>query len=162
MLNISLTGMLWTVVNLLVLYVLLRKFLFQPVTALIEARQKEIADNMAAAEEERAQAERARAEYDEKLREAGREAETLVTQAKARGEREYQAILAAAQADAGKTAAQARAQMEADRAAMLSGARKELASLALLCAAKVVGREMDGEDEKALVDNFLTEAGEPT
>ena len=43
---------------------------------------------------------------------------------------------------------------------MLRGARNEVASLALLAAAKVAQRSMDSDDDKALVDTFLSEVGE--
>ena len=45
---------------------------------------------------------------------------------------------------------------------MLEGAREEVASLALLAAAKVAQRSMDGKDEQAFVDSFLAEVGERT
>ena len=43
---------------------------------------------------------------------------------------------------------------------MLRSARQEVASLALLAAAKAAGRSMDGNDDKAFVDEFLSEVGE--
>lgn len=160
MLNISLSGMLWTVVNLLVLYVLMKKFLWKPVTDMIESRQKEIEGNLAAAETQRAEAEREKERYRDQLTRAGQEAAGLVAQAKARGEREYQSILAKAQEDANQVAQKTRAQLEAERTQLLRGARQEVASLALLAAAKVAGKELDADADRAILDDFLTEAGD--
>lgn len=162
MLHISLSGLLWTVVNLIVLFLLLKKFLWKPVTDLMESRQEEVKHNLDAAEAQRAQAEASREEYDARLSQAGREADHLVHQARERGNQEYQAILSAAQSDAKDLMTRTQAQLEADRASMLAGARKEVATLALLAAAQVTGRKLDSDDDRAMVDKFLTEAGERT
>lgn len=162
MLNISLSGVLWTVVNLIVLYLLLRKFLWKPVTAVIESRQEEITHNLTAAEDQRAQAEASRQKYDEQLTQAGKDADALVRKARERGNQEYQAIIESAQEEARSLTANTQAQLEADRTAMLAGARKEVASLALMAAAKVSGRRMGDAEDQALVDAFLSEAGDQT
>lgn len=160
MLDISLSGLLWTVINLFVLYLLLKKFLWKPVTAIIESRQEEIEHNLSAANEQRLQAEKARLEYDEQLALADKDADALVRQGKERGDREYQSIVAAAKDEAKALTEKAQAQLEADRAAMLAGARREVAALVLMTASKVSARSMGGEEDRALVDAFLSEAGE--
>lgn len=160
MLSISFSGMLWTVVNLLVLYVLMKKFLWGPVTAVIESRQKEIDDNLAGAEARSREAESKLEEYDQKLAHAGQEAAETVARAKERGAREYQAILAQAHADAAKVQQQAQRQAGQERREMLQGARREVASLALLCAAKVAGRELDADADRAMVEEFLNQDGD--
>lgn len=160
MLSISLSGMVWTVVNLLVLYVLIKKFLWAPVTAVIESRQREIENDLDGAEARNREAEAKRQQYDQQLAHAGQEAAHLVAQAKDRGEREYQAILSRAHADAAKVAAQAQQRAAQEREEMLRGARREVASLALLCAAKVAGKELDAAADRAMVEDFLDQAGD--
>lgn len=160
MLDISLTGMLWTVVNLFVLYVLMKKFLWGPVTAMIESRRKEIEDDLDGAAARNAEAEAKRVKYDRQLVHAEQEAALLVAQAKERGEREYQLILDQAKDDARKLTAQAQARIRQERAEMVRGARREVASLALLAAAKVSRKELDADADRALVDRFLDQAGE--
>ena len=56
MLEFNLIDIIFTVINLLILYLLMRKFLFGPVTKMIESRQQEIEHNLAAAEDQRVQA----------------------------------------------------------------------------------------------------------
>ena len=65
-----------------------------------------------------------------------------------------------AEADAKRLRSEAEAQIASERETMLQGARNEVASLALLAAAKVAQRSMDDAADKALVDTFLSEAGE--
>lgn len=158
MLNISISGVVFTVINLLVLYVLLKKFLFKPVTAMIEGRQKAIGDSLADAAGQKEQAGALKSEYENRLDEARREAAGIVDEARARGQREYETLLGQAQADAERVRADARRQMEAEREELLRGARREVAALALLCAAKVTGQEMDEAADRALADSFLAQA----
>lgn len=160
MLSVNVSGMVWTAVNLLVLYLLLKKFLFHPVTAMIESRQEALHRDLEQAESQRIQAEQARTEYEEKLSQAGDEAQTLVAQGRARGQGEYQRLLAQAQTEAQALMARTQTQMESDRAAMLAGARKEVATLALLAAAQVSGHTLTGADDQALLSDFLVEEGE--
>ena len=80
--------------------------------------------------------------------------------ARSRAQRAYESRLAQAEADAKQLRGQAEAQLAAEREAMLRGARDEVASLALLAAAKVAGRAMDSADDQAAVDAFLSEVGE--
>ena len=159
MLNISISGVVFTVINLLVLYVLLKKFLFKPVTGIIEGRQQAIADSLADAAGQREQAGALKSEYEGRLADARKEAAGIVDEARARGQEAYDALLRQAQADAEKLRADARAQMEAERQALLRGARREVAELALLCASKVAGQDMDGAGDRALADAFLAQAG---
>lgn len=158
MLSISISGVVFTVINLLVLCVLLKRFLFKPVTAVIEARQKAIADSLADAAGQKEQAGVLKSEYENRLADARREAAGIVDEARARGQREYDALLGQARADAEQVRADARRQMEAEREELLRGVRREVASLALLCAAKVAGQEMDEAADKALADSFLAQA----
>lgn len=151
---------LWTVINLLVLFVLLRLFLFKPVTRIMDQRAQAIQDELDRADAQKADAEQLKADYEARLSDARDEAADLVAKAKERANQEYQAVLAQAQADAERVRAAARTQLEAEREAMLQGARDEVAQLALLAAARVAQHSMDEEGERALVDSFLAEAGE--
>lgn len=162
MLELNISTMVWTVVNLIILYFLLKKFLFKPVTTMIESRQQEIEHNIAAAEDQRIKAETMLEEYGVKLAHANQDAAQLVAQAKSRAEQEYQTILEAARTDAKRLVSETEDQLESERIAMLTGVRKEVATLALLAAAKVSNREMNSADDETFVESFLAEVGERT
>ena len=160
MLEFHLSNILFTIINLLVLYAFLRKFLFGRVNAVLEARAALVREQLAAAEENNRQAEARRSEYEGKLTDARQEAAKIVADAQNRAQRAYEGKLAQAEADARQLRGQTEAQLTAEREAMLRGARDEVASLALLAAAKVAGRAMDSADDQAAVDAFLSEVGE--
>ena len=160
MLNISVSGIIFTVINLLVLYFALRHFFFKPVNDIMESRQKDIQDNIDAAQAQKAQAQEMKTSYEAQLAQADAQAAQVLSDAKARGQREYDAAMENARTDADRLAKQSQAQIAADREAMLKGARREVAQLALLAAGKVAGRDMSADDDRVFVDSFLSGAGD--
>lgn len=87
------------------------------------------------------------------------DAAKLMADAQNRAQRAYEAKMADAETDAKRLRSEAEAQIASERDAMLRGARNEVASLALLAAAKVAQRPTEDGD-RALVDSFLAEVGE--
>ena len=162
MLEFHLSTILWTVINLLVLYLFLRKFLFGRINAVLEKREAMVKQNLDAAEESNQQAQAFKTKYEEKLTGAMQEADRIMAEAQNRAQRAYEARIAEAEKDAKKVRQESEKKMDTERAQMLEGAREELASLAMLAAAKVAQRSMDGKDEQAFVDSFLAEVGERT
>ena len=65
-------NLLWTVVDVLILYVLLRKFLFKPIQNVLDQRQKTIEADIAAAQTSKTEAAAALTTAQDSLREAGR------------------------------------------------------------------------------------------
>ena len=160
MLELQVSTIVFTVINLLILYVVLKKVLFGRVNRVLQARADLIQQNLSGAEQGKAQADELKAEYEQKLARAHAEAAEIVAQAKTRGAQEYQAIMDQAQDEVRRTQAQAQAQNQADREEMLRSARREVAQLAVMAAAKVAQRELDEQSDRAIAEQFLAEAGE--
>ena len=160
MLELQVSTIVFTVINLLILYVVLKKVLFGRVNRVLQARADLIQQNLSGAEQEKAQADELKAEYEQKLARAHAEAAEIVAQAKTRGAQEYQAIMDQAQDEVRRTQAQAQAQNQADREEMLRSARAERAQRAVMAAAKVAPRELDEQSDRAIAEQFLAEAGE--
>jgi len=162
MLEFNIGAMIWTLVNLIVLYFLLKKFLFKPVTSMIESRQQEIEHNIAAAEDQRIKAESMLEEYSDKLNNAQHESTALIAKAKQRAEHEYQIILKSAQSNAKRLTEETELQIESDRQAMVAGVRNEVVSLAIMAAAHVSSHARNYDEDQALFESFLSEVGERT
>lgn len=160
MLDIDVWTVLWTGINLIILYLLLRHFLFKPVTAMMEQRTQAIQDGLSQAEKAKQEAQALEQEREEKLAQMRGQADQIVSQAKAQGQRAYEQIIASAQADAQAIRSDAQAQAEAERRQMLQDVQQQAVSLTLLAAAKVSGRSMDQSGDRDMVEDFLREAGE--
>lgn len=158
MLDVQVSTIVFTVLNLLILYVLLKRFLFGRVNKVLEDRAALVKETLAHAEQEKNQAEQLKQEYETQLAQAHAEAAGIVSQAQARGEREYQSILEQAKEDVRRIQSQAKARNEADREEMLRSARREVAQLAVLAASKVTQKTLDEEADRAILEDFLAEA----
>lgn len=159
MLEFHLSTIIFTIVNLLVLYAVLRKVLFGKVNDVLEQRRVLVQQEIDAARDSNRQAQELKEQYEGKLSDARQEATKIVSDAQTRAQRVYEGKVAEAHAEALRLRQEAQAQIATERENMLQGARKEVASLALLAAAKVAGRSMDAND-KSYVDEFLSEVGE--
>ena len=160
MLELQVSTIVITVVNLLILYAVLKKILFGRVRRVLQERAELGKQNVSQAEREKARAEELKAEYEQKLAQARTQAADIVAQAKKQGSQEYQAIVDQAQNEARRLQAQAQAQNQADREAMLRSARREVAQLAVMAAAKVAQQELDARTDRAVAEQFLSEASE--
>ena len=158
MLNLD-WNIVWTIVNILVLFLLLKHFLFKPITEMMESRTAEIENNLKDAEDQKQKASELTAQYEEKLQGAHAEAAQIVSEARQRGQREYDAILKTAGQDAQKEQERARADMEREREEMLRGVQENVTELVMLTASKLSQKELDEESDRKLVDSFLSEAG---
>lgn len=160
MLDLQPATILWTIVNLLVLYFFFKKYLFGRVNQVLDQRCALVEKDLSQAQDQKNKAQQLKEEYEHILTQAESESAHIVKRSQERGRREYEELLNTAKSDAGKLLQDTREQLAAEREEMLRNARKEVASLALMAAARVSGRSMDDKDDQALVDDFLREAGE--
>ena len=117
----------WVFVNLLILFLLMKKFLFGPITKLLDERAKGVADTLDQAETQLAEAERQKAEYTQQLASARGEAAHIVEEARKRADLAYSRRMDEAAQDVQRLNEQAARQRAADREAMLASAQKQVA-----------------------------------
>ena len=156
-------NLLLTVINLLILYFLRKKFLFGRVNKVIEERRQLIEKQFADAKAAQETADELKAEYETKLAAAGEERENILAQAKAQAQAESERRLAETDAELEQKRRRAEADMAVERANALREMKSEIASLVIDAAAKVVD-DQDTKDtirnDRKLYDKFIAEAGE--
>ena len=150
----------WVFVNLLILFLLMKKFLFGPITKLLDERAKGVADTLDQAETQLAEAERQKAEYTQQLASARGEAAHIVEEARKRADLAYSRRMDEAAQDVQRLNEQAARQRAADREAMLASAQKQVADLVLLTTAQVSQRTLDADADRAMLDALLEEVGD--
>lgn len=159
MLNINVWDILWTVINLLIFYLLLRKFLFKPVLGMMERREQMIKDDFDKAKKASEEAEQIKAEYESKLSEAQAEAVKITTTAKQRADKESAEIVEDAKAEAAHIIADAQKTIERDREAAMSAAKEQIAGLAVMAASRVLEKNIDEESNREFAEQLLAEVG---
>ena len=152
------SDVIYTIINIALQAVLLRIFLWKPVLGIIEKRQKAIRDDLDQAARTNEEAQAVKAEYEASLTGARQESAALVSQAKDRAGEQANAILAQAHADADAIREKAKADAQSERERVLTEARNEVADLALLAAARLLGN-VDEETDRRILDDWLAEMG---
>lgn len=149
----------YTVVNVLVLFLLLRKFLYKPVMNIIAERQKQVDDALNAAETSKKEAAAALTSAQDKLRNVDNEAAARRQAYEQQAEKEKQQLLLDAQKQADAIVAEGKAAAEAERQHKLREADAQTAALARAMCEKLLERNLTAQDDARLLDDLLEKAG---
>ena len=155
MLNFTVTFFI-TIVNLLVLFLVLRKLLFKPVTNFMEARAKKIKDALSDAAIMKGQAEEMASRYEALMANADAEAERLIKEGEDRAAQEAKALLDKALAEAVETRRRGEEAAEREREKARQELAGDIAALAAEVAGRLVGRAATAEDARA-ADHLVRE-----
>lgn len=150
-------NLIYIIINLIVLYFLLRHFLFQPVMEIMEKRKKIIEDGLKNARDAQDDAMKMKQEYEEALKGAKEESVRIIEKARTEAKSEYDRIVGEAGDKAGSIIESAKETVRAEREKTMKELKSEIAGLAIASAEKIVGR---GAGDQDIYDQFLKEAGE--
>ena len=154
----------WTIIfqicNLLILFALIKKFLFKRVMAVLEARQKEIDGIYDAAGKDRDDAAQMKQEYTARMSNARAEADQLVKNAVDTAHNRGDAIVKEAKAEAMHLKQKAEQDIELERRKAYSELMGEISGMAADIAGRMVEREINADDHRELVEEFIRNAGE--
>jgi F-type H+-transporting ATPase subunit b len=160
MLDFSVTFF-FTLINIGILFFILRAILFKPVTKFMEERSKKIQNDIEQAEKDKNQAKAMAAQYEERLQRAEAEAGALIRSARESAEKEAAEIIRSGKAEAGRIVAAGRSQLDAERKAAMARFRSEAAALVIAASSRILGREVSGEDTRRQAALLLKELGNP-
>ena len=159
-LNINFFTALFTLLNTITLFLVLKRFLFKPVMKMIADRQKEIDDIYANADAAEAKAKAMEAEYTQKLSEATQTGERIVKEAVIRGQNREEEIISQANAAAAAIMDKANADIAQEKKKAINEAKDEISVIAIAIAEKVVARELNAADQDKLVEDFINGLGD--
>ena len=152
----------WILVSLvqfLILYWLLRRFLWVPVTKALETRAAKIREGLELAEEARLDRERLKQEVETLLGQARAEANAIADRTAQAAEAAAAATRAEAKTEADRLRERGRLDARQLHDQALAQLRGELASMVVLAASRLLGREISAEQHRALIEQSLSEAG---
>lgn len=160
MLKFDIVNFVCVVVNLLVLYVLMKKFVFGRVTKIIDARQALLEEKKASVAKAQEEADRLKKEYEKSLENANETSVQIVKEAKSRARAEYNKIMARAAADAEAMKAGAAKAIATEREKQMDELHVQIMDLAVEAAGRIMAEKSSSETDKALYDAFIKEAGD--
>ena len=158
---IGLTYEFWfQIANTVILFLILKKFLFQPVMGIIESREKDIRENLAKGESAKQEGMSFKNEYESKLSTATEQGQEIVKQATLRAEQKEAEIVSNAKTEANAIRQKANKDVEQERQKVMNEIKNDISDIALLAASKVIEKDIDKSKHKELIDNFIKEVGE--
>ncbi len=160
----SFVGLNWfsllvTVCNTLITFAIVRKFLFNPVRAMIAARQAEVQDMYKEAEQSQTEAEKLRAEYTTRLAKAKEEAAEITKSASHRATVRSEEILKEASQQAADMMQKAEVSIEQERKKARNEIKQEITGLSVMIASKIVEKDISEQDHKRMIEDFISKVG---
>ena len=150
-------NILWTLINLIIFFVLMKLFLFKPIKKTLDKRKE---GQFKAAEDKEKKAGELQAEYQSQLSGVEDEKKAIIAEARNNAKGEYDKIVARANDDAVKIKQDAKKASELESEKARLAVKQEIAELAMQAATKVVEKEVSPETNKMLYDQFLNESSD--
>lgn len=145
-----------------VLFLVMSHFLFNPVRKLLEDRKTGIEKNINDAKEEKEEAESLKAEYESKLSEIEKEAETILSESRQKALKNETKIIEEAKLEASRIMKRAQEEAELEKKHAMDDLKQEIVAIASLMAEKVVVANINTDIQDRLVEETLKEIGEST
>lgn len=156
----------WTFIaqicNLFIQIFLFKKFLFKPVQNILEKRRQEVGELYSQAEDANSSAQKDKAVYEEKLRQAEDEAAGIVKDATERANRRSDEILDEASQKASAMLKKADKDIAREREKAVNEIKNDISDMAVEIAGKIVEREISPKDHERLIASFIDHMGDET
>ena len=154
-------NLVFTIINLLVLYVLMKKFLFGPIIKVMDERKALIDQQFAGAKEMEDNARVLQSKYENALKSAKDESYQIMEQARKEAKIQTERTVEETAARVDAMLAKAQDDIRTERENAMRQMQGDVAALAMEAAAKIVGKNNGADQDLSLYDQFLEEAGDP-
>ncbi len=160
--SVNIWQILISLCNLLLLFLILKRFLYKPVQKMLSARQKTLDDTVQSADDALKSAETDRDKWAEKLAAADSEADARIKTAQSIAKSEGEKIVERARADAEAMMRSAKEEIALEQRKSEEQMKQEIADLSTQLAGKLLEREINPDDHRQLIDSFIDEIREKT
>lgn len=153
-------NILWALINILILFVLMKLFLFKPVKKVLDKRNAMIEEQFKNAQSKEDSAQELYDSYQAQLSGVEDEKNEIMAKARADAKNEYNEIVKRAEAEAQRLKDDARraSQIETEKARL--AVKEEIAKLALDTAEKIIGEKASAQTDSEIYDKFLNEGSD--
>lgn len=158
--SVNLWQILISLLNLLILFLLFKKFLFKPVNTMLAKRQSEIDARYDAADEAKRLAEEDKLLWDEKIGTVKTETDEMIKKAQDSAKRQSETIVTKARETADGIIRQAETQAQLEMQKAEEGIKREIVEVSTALASKLLEREINVDDHRDLIDSFIEKIGD--
>ncbi len=158
--SVNIWQMFASLANLVLLFLMVKKFLYKPVKKMLEQRQNTIQSDYDAAAQAKEQAYSDKVKYEEKLQGAKAEADEVIKSAVNTANEREKEIIAEARVKADGIVRQAENEAVLERKKAEDAVKKEIVEVSSLLTEKVLEREISAEDHQRFIDSFIESIGD--
>lgn len=158
--SVNIWQILISLANLLILFLIIKKLLFKPVKRVLAKRQETLDESYKAAEEANTEAQKKRDELDEKLANAQNRADEILKDATDNAKYRGEKIVEEAQERADTIIRVAQNEAELERKKASDSIKREIVDVSSTLTEKMLEREINTEDHRALIDSFIEDIGD--
>ncbi len=146
-----------TIINLIVLYILLRVLFFKPVSNFLEQRREKVHADLDNARRDREEAQRLLEEHRQLVADNKAEAAKIIDQAVRQAEGRKDEIIAEASQEAQAMLQRAKTEIAQERAKVLQELRADISGLSVAIVENTLARTLTPQDQQAIFDAVLKE-----
>ncbi len=148
--------------NVFILFAVMSYFLFNPVRDMLKKRKERIENDIETAKQNKEDALALKSEYEAKLKEADKEVEKILSEARKKALKKEETMIAEAKEEAARIIARAQNEIELEQKRAMDDMKKEMIQVASMMACKVVAQSIDVQIQDTLIEETLKEMGENT
>ena len=156
-LGINLSGLLTQLISFVILFLILRKLLFGPISSMLQARANKIQESLDTAERIKNEADESAERIEKEITIARQEGQKLISDARDSTDKYRTQEMEKAKEESKDIVIKANKAIEKERDLAIQSVRKEFSSLVVSAASKVVEKSIEEKDHKDLIDNALKE-----
>lgn len=149
-------------ISVFFLFLIMSYLLFNPARKLLRDRQEKIRQDIASAVQDKEESAKAKAEYEQRLKDVDKEAEAILAEARQKALKNEAKIIADAKEEAARIIARASEEAVLEKKRVADEMKQEMISLASMMAGKVVAANIDTTVQNELVEETLKEMGDAT
>ncbi|MDY6013281.1 F0F1 ATP synthase subunit B [Clostridium sp.] len=157
--NISIPQMIVTLVNLLILFWIVKHFAFDRVNKILKERKNLIEDTISKADEDLEKARVLKLQNEKEISSAREEGKEIVTQYKAKADEVYKEIVEEARREAGSIIEKSKVEINRESAKAKEEIKTQAVELAVFLAEKALGDSIDEKQHRELIDDYISKVG---
>lgn len=158
--SIELTNIVGTILNALILFLVIKHFLFDKVNAVLDSRKNEVENTYKEADAALVNAKQLETEYTDKLSAAKEESAEIVKNATKKAQLRSDEIIAEARGEARCILDKAEADIEKEKKRAVNQIKDEISDIAMSIASGVISKELDAKTHEQLIESFINEIGD--
>lgn len=143
------------VINVVIVFLVLRKLLYKPISKFMQSRSDRIADQIEEAAKKESEAEQLKSRYDEMVGNSHILTAEFIEKSKAAADEQAKKIVLNAQANASEIMYRSKKDVQLLRSKAKEEMRGEITEMAVQIARKILKREVSAEDNKEIIENFF-------